>query len=174
MKDQWPGLHLPREYRDPGPMETILLLAAVRWELSALQEHINARTCRSASSPSSFSQLSDTCSCGPRSLLLPGAPCALFRPQMLHERHHLSGTREDHQLWEMKAGSKQDPFVETELNLPGFGSVCSLTSWSLFLVILYARSFSITQSFSCCYDMNTSVSLPCTDLTPYLKELFIL
>jgi len=74
----------------------------------------------------------------------------------------------------MKAGSKQDAFVETELNLPGFGSVHSLTSWSLYLVILYACSFSITQSFSCCYGMNISVSLPCTDLTPYLKELFIL
>lgn len=64
--------------------------------------------------------------------------------------------------------------MAAELNLPGFGSVCSLTSRSLFWVILYAYSFSITPSFSCCYGMNISVSLPRTDLTPYLKELFIL
>lgn len=40
----------------PGPVETILLPAAVRWELSILQEHIDAMTCTSASSLSSFSQ----------------------------------------------------------------------------------------------------------------------
>lgn len=39
-----------------GPVETILLPAAVRWELSILQEHIDAMTCTSASSLSSFSQ----------------------------------------------------------------------------------------------------------------------
>jgi len=66
----------------------------------------------------------------------------------------LDSAQEDHSFCKTKAGRKQDSFVESKLNLTGLGSVCSLKSQSLFLVIPYARSFSVTQSFSRCYSMT--------------------
>lgn len=66
----------------------------------------------------------------------------------------LDSAQEDRWFCKTKVGRKQDFFVESKLNLTGLGSVCSLKSQSLFLVIPYAHSFSVTQSFSRCYSMT--------------------